>query len=89
MTVVLPDNWLREEPEEVTIFCVKSVAVDVIENDAPVSMTVGSSAMKGKYKGLAMEFVVQDCTETWWFVGIKPERVWNGIERTKRRCNGT
>ena len=43
MTVVLPDNWLREVHEEATIFCVKSVAVGMIEKDAPASMTIGNS----------------------------------------------
>ena len=45
MTVVLLDNWLREVHEEATIFCVKSVAVGVIEKDAPVLTTIRSSVI--------------------------------------------
>ena len=45
MTLVLPDNWLREVHKEATISCVKSAAVGMIKKDAPVLMTIGSSAI--------------------------------------------
>ena len=48
MTVVLPDNWLREVHKEATVSCMKYVAVGVIEQYAPVSMTIESSELSDK-----------------------------------------